>query len=309
VTVLGDTEHPFAVCLTHDVDRPTKTPLHALYYALADRDVGHLRAMSERVNPYWQFESIMDLEDDLGVRSAFYFLSEPSLRERSLGQLLDRASLVQLIGRYDVRDPAIAEVVERLDEGGWEVGLHGSFDTPRDRERLLIEKSRLESVLDHDVLGGRQHYLRLATPETWRHHRAIGLRYDASLGSPTTAGFQDGYDLLFPFDDAFAVFPLTLMDQQLPDPDQSFWDAWAVCESLFDTAAANDAVMTVLVHPRYFSERDFPGYTRLYRRLIVRARERGAWIGAPGDFYERFVHGSAPADAAGSSVDSSPSVE
>ncbi|MFC7198038.1 hypothetical protein ACFQJ9_00740, partial [Halospeciosus flavus] len=41
----------------------------------------HLRTLAANgdADPYWQFDRILDLETDLGVRSAFYFLDEPSL--------------------------------------------------------------------------------------------------------------------------------------------------------------------------------------------------------------------------------------
>jgi hypothetical protein len=42
----------------------------------------------------------------------------------------------------------------------------------------------------------------------------------------------------------------------------------------------------VLWHPRHFSRRDFPGYARLYERLVERALADGAWVGPPGAFYE-----------------------
>jgi peptidoglycan/xylan/chitin deacetylase (PgdA/CDA1 family) len=288
MTVVENTDYPFALCLTHDVDRPYKT-YQSLFYAVTERAPSHLLDLLPGRNPYWQFETITDLESDLGVRSAFYFLNEPPVWTHSPTDLLDFDALVQALGRYDVRDPDLATVLRRLEENGWEVGLHGSFHTPDDRERLQREKSRIESVIDGEIRGGRQHYLNLEIPDTWRHHEAIGLKYDASLGSRTECGFQFGYDVVRPFDDEFVVFPLTLMEQHLPDPGEEFARAWEVCESLLDTAAAERAVMTALFHPRYFCDRDFPGYRRLYRQLVEGALERGAWVGSPGQFYEEFL--------------------
>jgi peptidoglycan/xylan/chitin deacetylase (PgdA/CDA1 family) len=195
-----------------------------------------------------------------------------------------------------------------LDEGGWEVGLHGSLRSYDDPERLAHEKAVLEEVLAHRVQGGRQHYLRLSVPETWEHQAAAGLDYDASLGSSDEYGFRHGYDLVRPFDDEFVVFPLTLMEQTLPDPDDRFDAAWAACERLLSEAAANDAVMTVLWHPRYFNPEEFPGYQRLYRRLVTEALERGAWVGPPGELYDRIDHDSASGPD-GSSVASGDPIE
>ncbi|MFC3960239.1 polysaccharide deacetylase family protein [Halovivax cerinus] len=310
----------FALCLTHDVDRPYKG-LRSLFYAAQERPAYHLRTALSDENPYWQFEEIRDLEDDLDVRSAFYVLNEQHLlAERPVRDWLSPTNWVQHLGRYDVRSPDVRDAIADLAAGGWEVGLHGSFHSADDRDRLAEEKAALEDVLAEasggkrpnpgnrpggeerpttgnrsngeerpndegaaptSVSGGRQHYLRCTIPETWRHHRAIGLDYDASLGSGTHVGFHSGYRPIRPFGDDFRVFPLTAMEQALPDPSVEPEAARLTCEELLLEAAANEAVMTVLWHPRYFNEREFPGYRGLYRWLVERAQELGAWIGPP----------------------------
>ncbi|WP_144797953.1 polysaccharide deacetylase family protein [Halorubrum depositum] len=288
--------YEFALCLTHDVDRPYKT-YQGLFYALTEEPLYHLSSLRPGVNPYWQFEEIAEIESDLGVRSAFYVLNEPNLfKNREPGEWLRPESLLEHAGRYDPTDDAIASVLRRLDENGWEVGLHGSFHSATDRERLAEEKRVLESVLGHEVRGGRQHHLKLGD-ETWEYHRDLGLEYDASLGSSSSVGFVHGYDPVRPFDDEFVVFPLTAMEVALPDPGEDFESAWAACEDLIDEAVANDAVMTVLWHPRYFNEREFPGYRRLYRRLVEHALERGGWVGPPGDLLDRETRESLPKPA------------
>lgn len=279
-------DHEFVLLLTHDVDRPHKT-YQGPYYALLDEGnrLQHLLSLLPGREPYWQFETIMALEDSLGVRSAFYFLSEQHLLERPIREWFSPRAWQLYGGRYSLSDPAIQRVVSDLDDGGWEVGLHGSFDSPRDRDRLREEREAVEAVLGHDVVGGRQHYLNLAVPETWRHYRALGLRYDASLGSSEETGFRHGYGLKRPFDDAFVVFPLTMMENALPDPGDNFDEAWTICADLLEEAADNDAVMTVLWHPRVFNPEEFPGYGQLYYRLVETALSMGAWVGSPSEFY------------------------
>jgi hypothetical protein len=277
-------EHDFALCLTHDVDRPYKT-YQSLYYAVTERDPSHLASLFPGKNPYWSFDRIRAIESDLGVRSAFYFLDEQSLFEdRPRQELLDPEAWMLYAGRYDVTDPQIAGLIRDLDDGGWEIGLHGSYESYADRDRLRAEKRTLESILGREVTGIRQHHLNLAVPDTWSHHAAIGLMYDTSLGSSSTYGFQHGYGVRRPFDDAFAVFPLTAMELSLPiesDPER----AWEACESLLEEARANAAVMTVLWHPRFFCA-DTPKYAPIYRRLIERALELDAWVGPPGELYD-----------------------
>ncbi len=280
-------EHTFALCLTHDVDRVYKT-YQSIYEAMVERDLGGLWDLLPGRNPYWQFETVMAIEDDLGVRSAFYFLDEQYLfRDRPKRTWLSPEAWKLYLGRYSLTDPAVVDAIESLDEGGWEVGLHGSFESYRDPAMLQAEKNALEAVLGDSVRGGRQHYLNLEVPETWQHQRDVGLQYDTSLGASDDYGFRGRYRPIRPFGDEFVVFPLTLMELTLPAVTTDPEAAWAECESLLTEAREEQAVMTVLWHPSYFSDQDYPNYAALYRRLIERAQELGAWVGPPGALYDR----------------------
>ncbi len=282
-------DHEFALLLTHDVDRPYKT-YQAPYYALRDRDPAHLWRAIAGENTFWTFEDIREIEASLGVRSAFYFLDERSLWDFPATAALRPSHWRLFAGRYSIEDPRIVELIRSLSADGWEVGLHGSYTSYRNRDLLEREYRRLAAVADAAVLGGRQHYLNIDAPATWRHQRAVGLSYDATPGSSEEYGFDGEYGVRRPFDDEFVVFPLTVMETALPDPGADFERAWAELDALLDEAAANDAVMSALWHPRFFSTLDFPGYGRLYERLVEAALDRGAWVGSPGALYRRLDH-------------------
>ncbi|WP_254807785.1 polysaccharide deacetylase family protein [Natronosalvus amylolyticus] len=280
-------DYEFALCLTHDVDRPYKTYQH-LYYAVSDRDPSHLTSFFSRDRPYWQFEEAMALEDRLGVRSSWYFLNEKNLlREKPPWEWLQPKNWQLFAGRYDITDEEIVEITGALERGGWEVGLHGSYESFDDLERLRYEKAALEDLVDAPIVGGRQHYLNLEQPRTWAYHREIGLQYDASLGSSETYGFDGHYDVLRPFDDEFVVFPLTIMERPLLEGHSSVEESWQACLEVLEEAARNEAVMTVLWHPRYLNEAEFPGYRTIYERLIREAKAMGAWVGPCRDWYEQ----------------------
>ena len=281
--------YEFSLCLTHDVDRPYKT-FQGPYYAMKRRDPSQLRSLLSRDRPYWQFEEIMELEDRLGVRSSFYFLNEKNLfRDKPPTEWVKPKNWKLFTGRYDVTDGEIVDVIRALDQGGWEIGLHGSYDSYDDLERLREEKSALEDVLGHEVIGGRQHYLNLEQPQTWEYHREIGLRYDSSLGSNVTYGFDGQYEVIRPFDDEFVVFPMTKMETALMRSTGSVEAAWEACLDVLEEARENGATMTVCWHPRYFNEEEFPGYRTIYERLIREAQSMGAWVGPCAECYEYVV--------------------
>ncbi|MFW6152738.1 MAG: polysaccharide deacetylase family protein [Halobacteriota archaeon] len=289
----------FALCLTHDVDRVYKT-FQAPYYSLREGRLHHLRDLVSTDTPYWQFDEVMAIEKRHDVRSTFFFLDEQHLfRDKSPRRWLSPTAWSRYLGHYDLADEAIAQVIRTLDDGGWEVGLHGSFDSYRDPTRLDHEKRTLESVLGHAVTGCRQHYLNLTIPDTWRFHRSIGLRYDASLGSSTAFGFDAsnqvdhrlGTGVRRPFDDDFLVFPLTVMETALVEPAADPEAAWEALEALLQEARRHRAVVSVLWHPRLFHTDDFPGYRDLYDRLIPRAKALGAWVGPLEDAYREITRG------------------
>jgi hypothetical protein len=278
--------HPFALCLTHDVDRPYRT-YQSLYYGVKKGSPKVLLELLDDENPYWQFEHVMAIEDELGVRSSFNILNEQNLfRDKPIRAWFSPENWKLYAGRYSLDDPAIVDIIHELDAGGWEIGIHGSYESYDDKARLAREKEALEAVVGHPILGGRQHYLNLNMPLTWRYHAELGLGYDTSLGSNASYGFQYGYDPLRPFDDGFVVFPMTLMEFTLPDVGTDLEGAWAECERLLEEARDNRAVMTILWHPRYFNEAELPGYTEIYRRIVERALEMDAWVGPPGELYE-----------------------
>lgn len=283
-------KYEFALCLTHDVDRPYKT-FQVPYYAVKERNPTHLKSLLTSEHPYWQFEEIMELEDELGVRSSFYFLNEKKLiRDKRPRDWAKPKNWKLFTGRYNITDERIVDVIQTLDEGGWEVGLHGSYESYRDVDRLKDEKKQLEEVLGSKIIGGRQHYLNYDKPETWKLHNSIGLKYDASLGSNSQYGFQYGTEPIRPLDDGFLVFPLTVMEEPLMQSNSDLETVKNEVDRLILEAVQSEAVMTVLWHPRMFNQQEFPGYRETYIYLIKQAKEANAWIGSPGDYCSEILN-------------------
>ena len=282
-------DYEFSLCLTHDVDRVHKS-FQCPYYAIKKRDLSQLKPLFTSVNPWWQFENIMKLEEKLGVRSSFYFLNEQRLfKDKKIKELIKPSKWKIYFGRYDIKSPEIKDVIKKLDNGGWEIGIHGSYESYNDKKRLKYEKEVLKETVGSDILGGRQHYLNLDNLQTWKHHRDIGLKYDSTLGSTTDYGFNFGYDIQHPFDDDFTVFPVTIMDSTLMNNTSSVEEAWKECKKVLEEAKRNNAIMTIIWHQRVFNEKDFSGYREIYEKMIKKAQEMGAWVGPAGEVYEMLV--------------------
>jgi len=278
-------EYSFAVCLSHDVDRIYRT-YQCLWNAFEDRKPRELLGVFDSRNPYWTFERTMEIEAGLGVRSSFNVLDELSLKERPPTDWFSLSGWKLFAGRYDIEDPDVAATLRVLDEFGWELGLHGSYTSSRSPDRFVTEKNHVETVADTELIGNRQHYWRLKTPDTWRHLRSAGIRYDTSLGSSTAVDFQHGYELLRPFEDDFVVFPWSLMDGAVMAESETASDALSTISDVFEAARTNRSVVVLNWHAGdAFSDRDNPGWAAVYESAVEQAIEMGAWVGPPGEFY------------------------
>lgn len=280
---------PFALCLSHDVDRVYKTYQY-IYEAVTRLDPDPIRGIFSMKNPYWQFERIMDVESSRGVRSSFNVLVEKRLSEQPWPMRLRKKGWQLFAGRYDVRTPEIASTLRVLDRNGWEIGLHGSYTSSEDPNRFAYEKDRIEAEIETEILGNRQHYWRLSRPETWRDLRAAGIKYDTSLGDSAELDSRHGYALLRPFEDEFVVFPWSVMDAAVMDSGDSMAAVKETCDRLLERTRDECGVLVLNWHQNVFNMRDYPGWTEIYAYLIERAQEMGAWVGPPGKLYQAIPH-------------------
>ena len=276
----------FGLGLSHDVDRVAKRgqlPYYLGRAVLRGRPrwlLDELRSLAALVrgdDPYWNFDRIQELEERLGVRSTFFFLDETG-RPR----LTSWRSNVLYRGRYRVGDPAIARAIRELDAGGWEIGLHGSYRSYLDAGLLGAEKARLEEVLGHPVLGTRQHYLRLAVPETWRIQAALGLAYDSTLGFTDRAGWR--WQMRRPFrpvdaDSAGPALPLQIPMTAMDGTLLAFADPWARARELIGEAEESGGCLVLNWHQRVFNPWQARRPMELYERIVRECQDRGAWAG------------------------------
>lgn len=271
----------FAVCLTHDVDRVKKSYQYFTHFAKTLRPY-HLISLFQKEEPYWNFEKIMEIEEKYEVRSTFFFLNETKNID-----LLHPKNWALSLGKYSFSDEKIAEIMQKLHANGWEIGLHGSYDSYKNKELLAKEKKLIEDVIGDKIVGIRQHYLNLEIPHTWKIQKEVGFEYDASFGSNYEIGFREEKYLPFrPFDDQFLEIPLTIMDSTLFQNSKSISNAWAKCKELIEQAEKRGALLTVLWHQRVFNEKEFLRWSEIYEKIIQESVRRDAWITLMKDLYK-----------------------
>lgn len=279
-------QRPFAVALSHDVDRVRKRIQHAYLLFLALR-TGSLRRAGAQFrsaasilrgeNPYWNFSSIKNLENELGVQSTFFFLNESGK-----ARVTSPRSQILFRNRYSLDEREVQEAIRDLDQSGWEVGLHGSYNSYQDKALLSQEKSKLEAILGHSVNGTRQHYLRLAIPDTWQIHADLKFTYDSTLGYADRIGFR--YNQLHPFYPTDPIsgrtipvlqLPMAIMDvplMKLPKP-------WESALSFIEKVEEGNGLLVLNWHQRVFNPWECYGYQDIYVQIIRECQKRDALIG------------------------------
>lgn len=263
---------PFAVCLTHDIDtvyRPLYLKGFDILQALKNGDLaraGHvIPQLHSRKLPAWNFKEIAGLEEAHGARSSFYFLAlEEDKREYA----------------YAVEE--LEQEICTLQDGGWEIGLHGGCEAYRDPDSLKNEKQRLERVLNRKIAGYRNHYLRFRVPETWELLERAGFLYDTTLGYPDCIGFRNGMCHPFrPFnlnsgrEMKILEIPLVIMDRTLLSHMRLNGEqAWDQTRHLIDTVERYHGVITILWHNEFMTGTPL----RFYRKILEYCHDRGAWM-------------------------------
>ncbi len=134
-------------------------------------------------DPFNTFDWYMDTCERFGHQAAFYFIADHS------SELMD--------GCYEISEPRIQDLLNRIADRGHEIGTHASFNTYRDKGQLESERQRLIDTCDKlginaSVKGNRQHYLRWDTSQTPDHIDASGYEYDTTGAFADRPGFRYG---------------------------------------------------------------------------------------------------------------------
>jgi hypothetical protein len=276
---------PLAVCLTHDVDETRKTyqwityPLKLIKKFDRRGIVNQIKSLVKKIQgeePYWTFETVLEMEKEVDAVSSFYFL-----REKSPVRVLDRKTWRHLGRRYNWNDPDIARLILSLEERGWEAGLHGSFDSFTSGEKIHQEKRELEQILGITVTGVRQHNLNLAIPSTWLYHEKENFLYDSTLGSNRCTGFRWGTSHAFrPFflkeNRLINVLEIPLIIEDIP----FFRDAdpWRDFLLLFDKTSKYHGILTLLWHPAVLNSLEYPYWSGAYKKILEYCKGGNTWI-------------------------------
>jgi hypothetical protein len=159
------------------------------------------------------FRTMLEIERRHGVRSTIFFIPEA----RNPGKI-PRGAEAPTRRAADYFIERLRERLRRLEEEGWEIGVHG-IDSYRDLEAARREFEMMSEILGHRNIGHRSHWFYSKGMDSWSILRQAGYAYDASLGSNYIIGWPEGKkDPFRPFaGDPFTVLPLPVHDAPILD--------------------------------------------------------------------------------------------
>tara|TARA_Y100000022_G_C13249805_1_gene376622 strand:+ start:884 stop:2251 length:1368 start_codon:yes stop_codon:yes gene_type:complete len=198
---LNTKKNMFRIRLSHDVDRPSAYGF--LNWPKLLRTIsGHLvkrRDFKEVFitlnsklystnsiydnDPFNTFDWIMELSEKISVESTFNFICGGTNQKYDADYLIDSNPIKNLL--YNIY------------KRGHKIGLHPSYDSYNNEEKLSAEFLKLKETcknlkIKQECFGGRTHYLRWEHPKTLQLLDKIGLTYDNSLGFYDHTGFRCG---------------------------------------------------------------------------------------------------------------------
>lgn len=208
--------YPFAVCLSHDIDLLYKQESNKPVYYGGFKNIANIslyevkrRLMKERqtIHNEWCLSRLIHANEKANARSSYYFLSLAEDEEDY---------------NYVVTDPFVIDYFSQIKESRSEIGLHGGHRAYNNADKIAVEKNKLQESAKINIVGYRNHYLRMITPETWVNLRNNHFLYDTTFGFAGSAGFRNGMCYPFrPYDASTGQYldiveiPLHIMDVSL----------------------------------------------------------------------------------------------
>ena len=157
------------------------------------------------------------------------------------------------------------------------VGIHPSYYSMNREQKIKKEQSLLENIVNFPITKSRQHYLRVALPETYQHLVDLEIKEDYSMGYASQFGFRAGtctpfyfYDLDFEIQTPLKVFPFAAMDVTLKDylnftPKKSYNTIMHLAN---EVRKVGGTMITVFHNESVSGSGEWRGWSKLYESLL-----------------------------------------
>lgn len=164
---------------------------------------------------YWPFEFWKEADQKYNIKSVFYIYAA-TRRQNFRSWLIDPS--------YDIRtDERVRNALKELLDSGFQIGLHGSFNSAFLEDQLRNEKQILEEAINSNIHHTRQHWLNYEESITPYIHEKL-FQFDSTLGWNDRIGFRSGIASRYrPYDHKnskpfqYFITPQVIMDSNIFD--------------------------------------------------------------------------------------------
>lgn len=128
-------------------------------------------------DPYNTFDYLMDVSENIGVNSYFFFMGKGQTKFDNM---------------YNIKDVFIKDLVSKIKYRGHYIGIHPTYNAYNQKEQFIKEVKELENNLGARITFGRNHCLRFEVPNTWQIWEENNMEWDSTLGYADKEGFRCG---------------------------------------------------------------------------------------------------------------------
>jgi hypothetical protein len=190
-------------------------------------------------------------------------------------------------GDYDTNDKSISirkddfrTLIKTIGDYA-DVGIHPSFSSYLNPQRLQKEVERLSSVLNREVTKSRQHFLRMTLPRSYQRLIELDIHDDYTMGYASQVGFRAGTATTFRFFDlesdtptSLQVHPFAVMDGTLRDYlNLGVSDSYNMITKVVDEVRKVRGTFIYLTHNETLGgEKRWAGWPEMYRKILENCR-------------------------------------
>ena len=266
-------EKKFAFVPTYDIDAAWAYKHKGLYRTLGgffkDLAAGDRERIRERHqvlrgkkrDPFDSFEFQFELQKTFKIKPIYFILcGEYDTNDKNIS----------------IRKAAFRSLIKTLGDHA-DVGIHPSFSSYLDIDKMRKEIDSLSEVLHRPLTKSRQHFLRMNLPRSYQKLIELDISDDYTMGFASQAGFRAGIADTFRFYDLendmvtnLRVHPFALMDGTMRDYLNLDVEAsYALAKQLVDEVKAVNGTFIYLTHNETLGgEKRWQGWPEMYRQLL-----------------------------------------
>lgn len=193
-------------------------------------------------------DALMDFDSENGIPSTFFFGMNNGL---GMSYSVDQA----------------VPFIKRVKMNGFDVGVHGiEYESA---EMIAIEHSRFKKIVQEDLFGVRNHYVRF-DHETFSKMDSVGYLFDSTQFNKKETELVNPYKVGNMWE-----FPLHIMDAYICNSGDYQKDLIATYRIVEMAKISGINYLTILFHDDEFNHDIYPEEYDWYVNLIANLKERG----------------------------------